>query len=110
MSVDTHQRLDALVEDLGSQASVARLLGVSSSQVSRWVRNATPDDANRRKLEGAEFVMTRLLDVYGRETAIKWLHGANAHLGGRPPADLLATGRVAEVLAALEAHDTGAYA
>jgi transcriptional regulator with XRE-family HTH domain len=110
MPVATRDRLEALTEDLGSQARVARLLGVSRSRVSRWLRDAEPDAENRRKLEGAEFVVAQLLEIFDRDTALKWLEGMNAHLGDRRPVDLLADGRGAEVLAAIEATETGAYA
>ncbi len=110
MPVEVRTKLRAITDDLGSQARVARVLGVSPSRVSRWLRTEDPDAANRRKLEGLEFVLGRLLDVYERETAIKWLQGFNAHLRDRRPIDLLAAGRITEVLAALEAEETGAYA
>ena len=54
--------------------------------------------------------MARLLQTFHRETAVSWLYGMNAHLGDRRPIDLLASGRVSEVLAAIEAEETGAYA
>ena len=57
MPVATRQRLAAVTKDLGSQARVARLLGVSPSRVSRWLKTEEPDQANRRKLEGLEFVL-----------------------------------------------------
>jgi uncharacterized protein (DUF2384 family) len=66
--------------------------------------------SNRRKVEDVEFVLSRLLQFLDKETAIKWLQGMNAHLGDRRPIDLLANGRVAEVLEAIEAEETGAYA
>lgn len=110
MPVAVREKVRALSSDLGGQARLARALGVSPSRVSRWLRTDEPDGPNRRKVEGLEFVLGRLLDAYERETALKWLQGFNAHLGARRPMDLLAQGRVAEVLAAVEAEDTGAYA
>jgi transcriptional regulator with XRE-family HTH domain len=110
MPVATRDKLRAVTRDLGSQARVARLLGVSPSRVSRWLRAEEPDPGNRRKLEGVEFVLGRLLDLYGRDTAVTWLQGFNAHLGDRRPIDLLAAGRTAEVLLAIQAEETGAYA
>jgi len=110
LPVAVRDKLRAVTEDLGSQARVARLLGVSPSRVSRWLRTEEPDAANRRKLQGVEFVLGRLLDVYGRDTGLKWLQGTNAQLGNRRPIDLLATGRVTDVLGALEAEESGAYA
>ena len=80
------------------------------SRVTRWLRDAAPDATNQRKLESVEFAMARLLQTFHRETAVSWLYGMNAHLGDRRPIDLLADGRVSEVLAAIEAEETGAYA
>jgi uncharacterized protein (DUF2384 family) len=110
MPVAVRDKLKAITEDLGSQARVARLLGVNPSRVSRWLRTEDPDEANRRKLEGVEFVLARLLDLYERDTAVDWLQGFNAHLGNRRPIDLLARDRIGEVLSAIQAEETGAYA
>jgi transcriptional regulator with XRE-family HTH domain len=108
--VPVRDKLRAVTSDLGSQAEVARTLGVSRSRVSRWLRDEDPDGPNRRKLEGVEFVLGRLLTVFEPATARKWLHGFNDHLGGRRPLDLLGSGRVAEVLQAIEAEETDSYA
>jgi transcriptional regulator with XRE-family HTH domain len=110
MPVAVREKVRAVSKDLGGQAKLARLLGVSPSRVSRWLRTDEPDATNRKKVEGVEFVLGRLLDLYERETALKWLEGFNAYLGNRQPVDLLGRGRVAEVLEAIEAEDTGAYA
>ncbi len=110
MPVDTKIRLRALVSDLGSQAQVATALRVDRSRVNRWLRDETPDPANLRKLEGTEFVLARLVAIYDRSTALKWLQGFNAHLGDRRPIDLLALGRVAEVLRAVDAEEAETYA
>ena len=110
MPVAVREKVRAVSRDLGGQARLARVLGVSPSRVSRWLRTEEPDAENRRKVEAVEFVLGRLLDLYQRDTAVKWLQGFNGHLGNRRPIDLLANGRVAEVLGAIEADDTGAYA
>jgi uncharacterized protein (DUF2384 family) len=110
MPVAVREKVRAVSSDLGGQAKLARVLGVSPSRVSRWLRTDEPDPTNRRKVEGVEFVLSRLLETYRRETALKWLQGINAHLGDRRPIDLLGRGRVAEVLEAIEAEETGAYA
>lgn len=110
MPVAARTKLQAVTKDLGSQARVARLLGVSPSRVSRWLRTEEPDQANRRKLEGVEFVLGRLLDLYERDVAVDWLQGFNAQLGYLRPIDLLADGRIAEVLQAIQAEEAGSYA
>lgn len=103
-------KLAALVEDMGSQAQVARALEVSPSRVSRWLKDEEPDRDNLIKLEAVEFALSRLQATYQRATALKWLYGFNAHLGGARPIDLLNRGRVSDVLRAIEADETGAYA
>ena len=110
MPVGTRDKLKAITKDLGSQARVARALGVSPSRVSRWMRLEEPDRENRRKLEALEFVLARLLSLYHRSTAIKWLEGFNAFLGHRRPIDLIALGRVTEVLEAIDAEEALGYA
>ena len=111
-AVDTlaRQKLESLVEDMGSQAQVARALEVSPSRVSRWLKDEEPDRDNLIKLEAVEFALSRLQATYQRPTALKWLYGFNAHLGGARPIDLLNRGRVSDVLRAIEADETGAYA
>jgi len=104
------QKLATLVADMGSQAQVARALDVDRSRVSRWLIDEEPDRDNLLKLEAVEFVLSRLQLTYQRSTALKWLYGVNAQLGDARPIDLLTKGRVAEVLVAVEAAETGAFA
>jgi len=108
--VAVREKLQAVTKDLGSQARVARALGVSPSRVSRWLRTEEPDALNRRKLEGVEFVLSRLLGLYQRDTAIKWLQGINPQLGDRRPIELLAAGRITDVLQAIDADEAESYA
>ncbi len=110
MPVAVREKVRAVSQDLGGQAKLARALGVSPSRVSRWLRTEEPDPSNQQKVEAVEFVLGRLLVIHEKDSAIKWLQGVNAHLGDRRPIDLLARGRVAEVLEAIEADETGAYA
>lgn len=99
-----------LTGTFGSQSSLAQALDVSRSRVSRWLRSEMPDAQNRARLEALEYVLSRLSSTLGPDSARKWLQGFNAHLGNRRPIDLLRDGRVAEVIAAVEAMETGAYA
>lgn len=110
MPVAARDKVKALASDLGGQARLAHLLGVSRSRVSRWLRDEQPDGANRRRIDDAEFVLSRLLELYDLGGALRWLEGINAHLGDRRPVELLRAGRVAEVLAAIEAESGLAYA
>jgi transcriptional regulator with XRE-family HTH domain len=104
MPVPTRMKLRALTEDLGSQARVARALGVSPSRVSRWLKAEDPDPANRQKIEGLEFVLAYLLSFLHPETAVAWLHGHNGFLNNFRPIDMLARGRVVDVIEAARGH------
>ena len=106
----TQIKLLHVVEAFGGQSEVARLLHVDRSRVSRWMAGDEPDPRNKARLEALEFVLSRLLQTMHLSTAKKWLRGFNAHLGNRQPIFLLARGRVADVLAALEQDELGSYA
>lgn len=110
MPVPVREKLKAITEDLGSQSRVAEALGVSRSRVSRWLRTEQPDAENRRKLEGLEFVLSRLLQVYRPATAVDWLLGMNPFLNDARPIDFVARGRITEVLQAVDAEEAGSYA
>ena len=111
MPVQAARRIEALVDDFGGRAAVARALQVDRSQVTRWLdRGQEPDATNLRKVEATELAMARLLRLYDQATARTWLEGTNAHLGQRRPIDLLARGRLAEVLAAIDAEEAGTFA
>lgn len=111
MPVPVREKLRAVARDLGSQARVARVLGVSPSRVSRWLRQGEePDAENRKKVEGLEFVLSRLLQLYHPETAITWLQAMNPWLGDWRPIDRIAEGRITEVLAAIDSDESLGYA
>lgn len=109
MPVPTREKLKAITKDLGSQARVARALGVSPSRVSRWLKTEDPDPENRRKVEGLEFVIARLLSFLQQETAVKWLTASNGFLNDFRPIDYLARGRIDEVIGAANAFHAGSY-
>ena len=110
MPVAVREKVRAVSADVGGQAKLARILGVSPSRVSRWLRTEEPDPENRRKVEGVEYVLSRLMALYEPDTAMKWLQGLNAHSGNRRPIDLLGQGRIDEVLVAIQAEEGLAYA
>jgi transcriptional regulator with XRE-family HTH domain len=106
----TRVKLRRLAEELGGQSEVARLLKVDRSQVSRWLAGGEPDQRNKARLDGLEYVLARLLQRFSPATARKWLAGINAHLGNRRPLELIARNRIAEVIAAVEQADLDSYA
>jgi hypothetical protein len=110
MPVPVRVRVQALVDDAGNRARVAGLLGVDRSRITRWLATEEPDEENRRAIDAIEFALERLTVHYRLPTAFKWLDGVNPHLRGARPIELLRAGRVAEVIAAIEADETGAFA
>jgi hypothetical protein len=110
MPVPVREKLRAVTRDLGSQARVAEVLGVSRSRVSRWLRTEAPDPENRRKVEGLEFVLARLLQLYTPQNAVMWLLGSNPFLRNWRPIDRIAQGRITEVLGAVDAEQGLSYA
>lgn len=109
MPVATHEKVRALATDLRSQRRLAELLGVSPSQVSRWLRGQGIDEQNAARIELLELVMSQLLRIYPRELAQRWLEGVNPHLGDRRPVDLIRQGRAVEVLDAIAAERAGSF-
>lgn len=102
--------LDTIGAALGSDRTIADILEVSPSQVSRWRRGQVPDMANADRLAGLALVSEMLLRWLEPEVIPPWLDGINAHLGDRSPAYLLRRGEVADVIGAIEAEKRGAYA
>jgi Uncharacterized conserved protein len=103
----TVQRLVAV---LGNNA-LARILGVSVSQPSRWRSGKEMiSPVNRRRLSDLDHVLDRLLLELWPDQAGDWLSNPNAHLGGAVPIDVLVLRGAAPVLEAIDALASGAFA
>jgi hypothetical protein len=109
MPVPVREKLRAVTKDLGSQARVARALGVSPSRVSRWLKTEDPDPQNQLKVEGLEFVLAYLLSFLHPDVAVDWLNGLNPFLNDFRPIDYLARGRVGDVIDAARAFKAGSF-
>ena len=109
-AVRAADRLDAITQILGSDAAVAEVLGVSRAQPRRWREGQAPDPDNRDRIIGLDAVISLLLGFLAESSIPKWLTGDNAHLGDRRPISLLREGRLSDVIAAIEAQKSGAYA
>jgi hypothetical protein len=110
MAVATAVKIQALAEDLQTQSAVADLLGVSRSQVTRWLRGAGIDPLNAERVDLLEFVLANLLRLYEPDAARAWLFGLNPHLGDRRPIDLVRMGRMEELLGAIRAERAESFA
>ncbi|HEX9697480.1 MAG TPA: hypothetical protein VGB64_14335 [Actinomycetota bacterium] len=102
------QRVDALARTLGSNR-LARVLGVSESQPSRWRSgHETPSESHHRAIADLDHIMERLHLVFAPATAMVWLESFNYTLNARP-IDALTQGRYADVLTAVEVADQGGF-
>jgi uncharacterized protein (DUF2384 family) len=99
-----------LIDVLGNNA-LARILGVSNSQPTRWRQGKESiSPGNRRRLADLDHVLDRLLLELWPDQAGDWLTSPNAHLGGATPIDVLALRGAGAVLDAIDALAVGAFA
>jgi uncharacterized protein (DUF2384 family) len=110
MPVATAAKVEALRTDFKSAAALADMLGVSRSQVTRWLRGAGIDPLNAERVDLLELVMSNLLRVYSVAVAERWLTGLNPGLGDRRPLDLIRRGQARELLDAIAAERAGSFA
>lgn len=93
-----------------SDADMAQVMDVHRSQITRWKQGSAPDPENAERLLGLDVVISLLEGFLEGESIPKWLRGINAHLGHRRPLDVLKEGRLSEVIRAIEAEKSGAFA
>lgn len=104
-------KVASMVDALGSQATVAKRLGVSRGQPGRWMTGAErPSRAVHRRITDFDYVWDRLTAVRSPEVAHIWLDSPNAFLGGASPSTWLSQHGTAEVVAALDAEEAGSFA
>ena len=105
------QRTDELAKALGGVTALAKALGVSPSQPSRWKSGKeSPGDEAARKLIDLDHVVARAMLVWDPEVVPIWLRSSNGFLGGQTPLGVLMTRGPAEVLVALDAYESGGFA
>jgi len=104
-------RIEMAIASLGGGTALAELLKVSRSQPSQW-RNGkeTPTSDMQRRIIDLDHVVARAQLVWEPEIALDWLHSPNSYLDGAVPLDVLELRGPAEVLDALDAVLSGAYA
>jgi transcriptional regulator with XRE-family HTH domain len=106
----TVSKIEALRADFRSAAELADLLGVSRSQVTRWLRGAGIDPLNAEKVDLLELVWSSVLRVYDRDAARAWLFGINPRLVDKRPVDLVRAGRAEELMRAIRAERSDSFA
>lgn len=110
MPVAVAKKVEALRVDFRSAARLADMLGVSRSQVTRWLKGAGIDPLNAEKVELLELVWSNVLRLYDRDAALEWLFGVNPLLGDRRPIDLIRMGRAEELMRAIRSERSDTYA
>lgn len=110
MPIATAVKVKALKTDFRTGAALADLLGVSRSQVTRWLRGAGLDPLNAERVDLLELVWANLLRLYEPEAARAWLLGLNPNLGDRRPIDLVRAGRAEELMRAIRAERADSFA
>ena len=109
MPVAVAQKVKTLSVDFRSSARLADLLGVSRSQVTRWLRGAGIDPLNAEKVDLLELVWSNVLRIYEQDAALAWLFGVNPLLGDRRPVDLIRQGRIEELMRAVRAERSDTF-
>jgi uncharacterized protein (DUF2384 family) len=108
--IATAEKVEALKTDFRTGAALADLLGVSRSQVTRWLRGAGLDPLNAERVDLLELVWANLLRLYEAEAARAWLLGLNPSLGDRRPIDLVRAGKAEELMRAIRAERADSFA
>lgn len=111
MSTAVSRILDHLRDDGGLQGKdVANIVAVSPATVSRWSSGkAMPDLRTQTVIAELRYVVDRLADFYTPDETRLWLHTKHPMLNNERAIDLINGGRTEEVLAVIEALDSGAY-
>jgi transcriptional regulator with XRE-family HTH domain len=110
MPVASAKKIEALRADFRSAAQLADMLGVSRSQITRWLRGAGMDPINAEKVDLLELVWSNLLRLYDKQAALAWIFGINPQLGDRRPIDLIRQGRTEELMRAIRAERADSFA
>src|SRR5271166_213289 len=111
MATAVSKILDHLKDDGGLHGKdIANIVAVSPATVSRWSSGkATPDLKTQTVIAELRYVVDRLADFYTPDETRLWLHARHPMLGNARAIDLINSGRTEEVLAVIEALDSGAY-
>ena len=111
MSTAISRILDHLKDDGGLQGKdIANIVAVSPATVSRWSSGkATPDLRTQTVIAELRYVVDRLADFYTPDETRLWLHTKHPMLKGERAIDLINRAQTEDVLAVIDALDSGAY-
>lgn len=105
------ERTEFLIEHVGGVTALARALNVSPSQPSRWRKGSeVPSPEVAARLLDLEHVLALAMQAWDSPVAMDWMNSANGFLAGAEPIEVLRQRGSTDVIAALEATLSGAYA
>jgi uncharacterized protein (DUF2384 family) len=105
------ERTQFLIDSVGGVNKLARTLGVSASQPSRWRSgDEVPSPEIASRLLDLEHVVALAMQAWDPEVVMDWMTTANGFLDGALPVDVLRQRGSSEVIDALKATISGAYA
>lgn len=105
------ERTQFLIDAIGGVTSLARALGVSPSQPSRWKSgDEVPSPEIAARLLDLDHVVAFGMQAWDPAVLMDWMSSANGFLDGARPIEVLRHRGSAEVIDALRATISGAYA
>ncbi len=105
------QRTEFLIDSVGGVTELARTLGVSASQPSRWrTGEDVPSPEVASRLLDLDHVVALAMQAWDPAVVMDWLTTANGFLDGARPVEVLRQRGSAEVIDALKATLSGAFA
>lgn len=105
------ERTQFLIDTVGGVTKLARTLGVSASQPSRWRSGEeVPSPEIAARLLDLDHVVALAVQAWDPAVVMDWMTTANGFLDGAHPIDVLFQRGSSEVVDALKATISGAYA
>ena len=105
------ERAQFLIDTVGGVNKLAKTLGVSPSQPSRWrTGQEVPSPEVAAKLLDLDHVVALASQTWHPAVVMDWMTAANGFLDGAQPIDVLLQRGPADVVDALKATLSGAYA
>ncbi len=105
------ERTQFLIDTVGGVTNLARTLGVSASQPSRWRSGEeVPSPEIASKLLDLDHVVGLAMQAWDPLVVMDWMRTANGFLDGDRPIEVLRQRGSSEVIEALKATISGAYA
>lgn len=103
-------RLLSIQRAVPNDAQLCELLGADPSVLAAWRDGERVSPELHESLVGLDLVIELLSDLLEPDSILPWLLGFNAHLGDRRPVDVLRSGPLSDVIGAIDAQRSGAFA